>query len=111
MESDSKHLMMENLMTEPVIAARRPQKTPVKEGEDYFWCACGRSAGQPFCDGSHRGTGMKPMKFTAEETGDAFLCLCKLSIVILQVTGFVPRSLMIYKISCTLVMLKVYISW
>ena len=77
MESDSKHLMMENLMTEPVIAARRPQKTPVKEGEDYFWCACGRSAGQPFCDGSHRGTGMKPMKFTAAETGDAFLCLCK----------------------------------
>ncbi len=64
-------------MDKPVIAARKPQKVELTAGEEYAWCRCGRSSGQPFCDGSHRGTSFKPLKFTAEETGDAFLCQCK----------------------------------
>lgn len=61
----------------PVVADNKPIKAEVKKGEDYFWCTCGKSSGQPFCDGSHRGTSFKPQKFTAEEDGDAFLCACK----------------------------------
>lgn len=64
-------------MNKPVIAARSPQGVELTKGEDYFWCACGKSQKQPFCDGSHAGTGIKPKKFTAEEDGKAFLCLCK----------------------------------
>ena len=64
-------------MPEPVIFAKKPIKTDVKEGEDYYWCACGKSKGQPFCDGSHQGTGISPKKFVAQETGSAFLCQCK----------------------------------
>jgi len=64
-------------MDTPVIANNRPAKVELTKGEDYFFCACGKSATQPFCDGSHKGTGFKPQKFTAEEDGDAYLCACK----------------------------------
>lgn len=64
-------------MDKPIIAARRPQGVDLKKGEDYFWCACGKSQNQPFCDGSHSGTSFKPKKFTADDDGKAFLCLCK----------------------------------
>ncbi len=47
------------------------------KGESYYFCTCGRSASQPFCDGSHKGTDFKPQPFTAEEDGDAYLCACK----------------------------------
>jgi len=43
----------------------------------YYWCACGRSANQPFCDGSHKGTGLSPKSFTVEQARRGFLCLCK----------------------------------
>ena len=66
-------------MDKPVIAGRKPVKVELEAGESYHWCRCGKSASQPFCDGSHRGTSFTPLKFTAEETGDAFLCLCKQS--------------------------------
>ena len=63
--------------------ARMPQKGPypveVTEGETCFWCACGRSRSQPFCDGSHAGTGFTPVRFRAEETGRVFFCGCKQS--------------------------------
>jgi CDGSH-type Zn-finger protein len=61
----------------PIIAAKSPGKVTLEEGKDYFWCKCGRSKTQPFCDGSHAGTGIEPLKFTAEKDGDAALCQCK----------------------------------
>ncbi len=64
-------------MSKPDIADIKPVSVEVKEGEDYFWCACGKSSSQPFCDGSHRGTEFKPLKFTAKETETAHLCNCK----------------------------------
>ena len=47
------------------------------KGQEYLWCACGRSQNQPFCDGSHHGTKIKPQKFTAKRTGAVRLCNCK----------------------------------
>ena len=64
-------------MTDPVIAQKAPYPVEVKEGQSYFWCACGRSAKQPFCDGSHKDTGLSPVKWTAEKDGKAFFCGCK----------------------------------
>jgi CDGSH-type Zn-finger protein len=66
-------------MTEPVVAAQLPNKVTLEAGKDYWWCACGLSKSQPFCDGTHKGSGLAPMKYTAEKTGDAWLCACKLS--------------------------------
>ncbi len=65
--------------TVPTIAAKFPKKFELQEGKDYFWCRCGLSKSQPFCDGSHAGTGLAPMKFTAEKDGPAALCQCKAS--------------------------------
>jgi CDGSH-type Zn-finger protein len=64
-------------MTEPVVAARAPSKVSLEAGKDYWWCACGRSQNQPFCDGSHKGSGLVPMKYTAGKSGDHWLCACK----------------------------------
>ena len=61
----------------PVIADTKPAVVPLTEGEKYFFCACGKSAKQPFCDGSHKDTEFKPQVFTAEKPGDAYLCQCK----------------------------------
>jgi CDGSH-type Zn-finger protein len=47
------------------------------EPGEYWWCACGRSMNQPFCDGSHAGTGLEPMPFKVEEKGTYWLCACK----------------------------------
>jgi len=66
-------------MTDPVIAQKAPFPVAVEAGKSYFWCACGRSANQPFCDGSHRDTGIAPVKWTAETDGKAFFCGCKAS--------------------------------
>ncbi|WP_424831235.1 CDGSH iron-sulfur domain-containing protein [Ruegeria sp.] len=61
----------------PIIAQKAPFPVEVTEGKSYFWCACGKSQKQPFCDGSHKGTGMEPVKFTAEESKKVFFCGCK----------------------------------
>ena len=62
---------------EAVIAQKAPYPVEVAEGKTYYWCACGRSKNQPFCDGSHQGTGFEPVAFTAEKTETAYLCGCK----------------------------------
>lgn len=64
-------------MSTPIIADNKPIKENLVKGEEYYFCACGRSKSQPFCDGSHAGTGFKPKAFVAEESGDAYLCRCK----------------------------------
>ena len=63
-------------MAEPVCAQKSPYSVDLEPG-DYWWCACGQSANQPFCDGSHKDTGFKSHAFTAEKTGKAWLCMCK----------------------------------
>jgi CDGSH-type Zn-finger protein len=64
-------------MSSPVVAARAPIKLAVEAGKDYWWCACGKSTRQPFCDGSHKGSEFSPMKFTPATTGDVWFCACK----------------------------------
>jgi CDGSH iron-sulfur domain-containing protein 3 len=68
-------------MTAPIpdIAGKEPIAVELEAGKTYFWCACGKSATQPFCDGSHKGTAFEPLKFTAEKSGTAWLCACKRS--------------------------------
>ncbi len=61
----------------PVIAARRAFPVKVEKGRTYWWCACGRSRAQPFCDGSHEGTGFEPLEWTAESDGTVMFCGCK----------------------------------
>lgn len=63
----------------PIIAQKAPYPVEVSEGKSYFWCACGKSSNQPFCDGSHKDTGMEPVKFTAEADKKVFFCGCKAS--------------------------------
>ncbi|WP_428612142.1 glutamate synthase-related protein [Shewanella sp.] len=64
-------------MTKPVIADNKPKKVELTKGKEYYFCVCGRSNSQPFCDGSHKGTGLTPKAFTPEDTGEAYLCACK----------------------------------
>ena len=61
----------------PVIAQKNPFQVTIEAGKSYWWCACGRSANQPFCDGSHKGTGLTPVEFKPAESGDAWFCGCK----------------------------------
>jgi glutamate synthase domain-containing protein 2/CDGSH-type Zn-finger protein len=63
--------------TRPMISDTKPVKAELEAGKTYYWCKCGRSSKQPYCDGSHKGTGLEPMAFTAEESGAGFLCQCK----------------------------------
>lgn len=63
-------------MTDPVIAAKAPVLVELEPGT-YYWCACGRSADQPFCDGSHQGTEFVPMEFVVQEKKKVALCRCK----------------------------------
>jgi glutamate synthase domain-containing protein 2 len=64
-------------MKKPVIAAITPKKVSLNQGEEYYFCTCGQSNNQPFCDGSHAGTDFKPKPFTAQQSGDSYLCQCK----------------------------------
>ena len=68
----------------PVAAGKAPIKITVEAGKDYWWCSCGKSKAQPFCDGSHKGSAFAPLKFDAEASGIVSFCGCK-------VTGNAPR--------------------
>ena len=58
-------------MKSPKIAPRFPAAVTLEPGT-YFWCACGRSSNQPFCDGSHKGTGLSPVSFTIDTKKSVF---------------------------------------
>jgi CDGSH-type Zn-finger protein len=60
-----------------VVAQKGPYQVELTEGKPYLYCRCGRSQNQPFCDGSHAGTGIEPMRFVVEHTGTFNICGCK----------------------------------
>jgi CDGSH-type Zn-finger protein len=62
---------------DPVCAQLGPYQVDLEEGKAYFWCTCGRSGKQPFCDGAHKDTSFRPHRFVAESTGTVNLCGCK----------------------------------
>ena len=64
-------------MEKPTIAGKAPIPVELEAGKTYAWCSCGLSANQPFCDGSHAGSGFVPKVFVAEETKTVYLCMCK----------------------------------
>ena len=63
-------------MTEPVCAQKAPYVLELAPG-DYFWCACGLSKKQPFCDGSHKGSGFTPLEYQATQSTTVYFCGCK----------------------------------
>lgn len=64
-------------MAAPIPAQKSPYGVTLEAGTEYWWCACGRSKTQPFCDGSHKGTGLTPVGFKPEKSGEHWLCGCK----------------------------------
>jgi CDGSH-type Zn-finger protein len=64
-------------MTTPKRAGDAPKAVELVKGKTYAWCACGLSSNQPFCDGSHNSTDIKPTVFVAEKDGPHYMCMCK----------------------------------
>ena len=64
-------------MSTPDIPQKTPLPVDVEEGRKYFWCSCGKSDRQPFCDGSHQGTEFLPQTYVAETTRTLYFCACK----------------------------------
>jgi len=61
----------------PLLRIKKPVIVELTEGETYYYCTCGRSAGQPLCDGSHSSTSFRPEAFCAKKSGKSALCACK----------------------------------
>ncbi len=62
---------------ESIVAQKGPYAVEVEAGKSYFWCRCGRSQNQPFCDGSHAETSLRPVPFKADEAKTMYFCGCK----------------------------------
>ncbi len=78
-EASRRSISWRGSMAEPIVAQKAPYAKELEAGKTYYWCACGRSANQPFCDGKHKDSGLTPLAFTAEKSGTAYLCGCKAS--------------------------------
>ena len=65
------------MTNQKTISQKSPFIVPTEEGKTYFWCACGKSQKQPFCDGSHSGTGVSPIMYKATKTGNTAFCGCR----------------------------------
>lgn len=61
----------------PTIAQKAPYSVEVESGKSYYWCSCGLSKNQPFCDGSHQGTSFTPVEYKATENETIYFCGCK----------------------------------
>ena len=64
-------------MSEPVVAQKSPIKQELEAGQSYFWCSCGYSEKQPYCNGAHKEHGMAPMKVDSDKDQTVFFCGCK----------------------------------
>ena len=64
-------------MADPIPAQKSPYAVDVEAGKHYWWCSCGRSAKQPFCDGTHKAFGLAPLEYTATATTKVWFCGCK----------------------------------
>jgi CDGSH-type Zn-finger protein len=62
---------------QPVIAQKSPFAIEVEAGKSCWWCSCGKSATQPFCDGSHKGSDFSPVEYKADKAEAAYFCGCK----------------------------------
>ena len=61
----------------PIIAQKSPYPIEVEVKKSYYWCQCGKSKKQPFCDASHKGTSFRPVVYKATETKKMYFCGCK----------------------------------
>ena len=66
-------------MEKPIAADNKPIPVELEAGKNYAWCACGKSSNQPWCDGSHKGTGFSPKIFKVDENKKAAVCMCKMT--------------------------------
>jgi CDGSH-type Zn-finger protein len=64
-------------MNSPDIPQKAPYPVEVEAGKSYWWCACGKSKTQPFCDGSHKGSPFAPVEYKAEKSEKVWFCGCK----------------------------------
>ncbi len=64
-------------MSEAISPQNAPYAVEVEQGKTYYWCACGKSNNQPYCDGSHQGSEFQPIAFEAEKSDTVYLCGCK----------------------------------
>ena len=69
--------MKEHKINESIVAQKGPYTIEVKEGKTYYWCQCGKSNKQPFCDGSHKDTIFNPIPYKAKENKKVYFCGCK----------------------------------
>jgi len=66
-------------MSEAVCTQKSPYVIEAEEGKTYYYCTCGKSEKQPFCDGKHKGSGFSPIAHTAEKAGNIYFCGCRAS--------------------------------
>ena len=66
-------------MDAPVCSKKAPYVVEAEEGKTYYYCTCGLTENQPFCDGKHKGTDFKPEPYTAEKSGNVYFCGCRAS--------------------------------